>query len=92
MIKKGIFGKIILIFILLILGFFWFINGYNSFEDLEEVSCVPSSCCHSTSCVLEEEAPDCEDIFCSQECKPGTLDCGQASCKYVNGNCEFVKK
>jgi len=43
----------------------------NSDED-----CVPASCCHATDCVSKDQAPDCTDVFCTMECRPGTLDCG----------------
>ena len=57
----------------------------------EPVKCVPASCCHASECVPTGEAPDCSEIFCSSECVPGTLDCGQAQCEYVDGNCEVVQ-
>ena len=52
-----------------------------------DADCVPSTCCHPTSCVLLKNAPDCSDTFCSQECVPGTLDCGQGHCECQDGNC-----
>ena len=54
--------------------------------------CVPAQCCHSTSCVSKENAPDCSMIFCTQECKPDTLDCGQGSCKCQENQCIAVFK
>ena len=38
--------------------------------------CVPSACCHATGCVSKDQAPKCDDIFCTMECREGTLDCG----------------
>ncbi len=61
-------------------------------NDQNAVKCVPSSCCHSTSCIPPGQAPDCSNIMCTQECVPGTLDCGQGSCAYVGGKCEAVLK
>ena len=52
--------------------------------------CVPAQCCHPTGCVLKDAAPDCKGIMCTAECKPGTLDCGQGSCKCVDKKCEVV--
>lgn len=52
--------------------------------------CVPAQCCHPTSCVSKEEAPDCSGIGCTEECKPGTMDCGQGYCACVNGECVAV--
>ena len=60
----------------------------NELEDYMEESCVPDTCCHATSCVNENLAPDCSEILCTMECKPETMDCGQGSCIWENGNCE----
>ena len=38
--------------------------------------CVKASCCHATSCVAKEDAPNCEDTMCSLDCKVDTTDCG----------------
>ena len=50
--------------------------------------CIADSCCHSRKCVAKSAAPKCSGIVCSQECVPGTLDCGQGSCSCVNNECE----
>lgn len=54
--------------------------------------CVPASCCHPTDCVSKENKPDCEGIFCTMECKDGTLDCGQGSCKCLDNKCGVAFK
>src|SRR3989344_741492 len=41
--------------------------------------CIPASCCHATTCTNKEKAPICDRILCTQQCVPGTLDCGQGS-------------
>jgi len=41
-----------------------------------DTDCAPAQCCHPTSCVPVSQAPDCEGTFCTQECRPGTIDCG----------------
>lgn len=51
-----------------------------------DADCVPSSCCHSSSCVSKNNAPDCSGMFCTQVCTAGTLDCG-GSCACVNKKC-----
>ena len=56
-------------------------------ECLTNSDCVPASCCHPNSCVPIIEAPNCDEILCSQECKPGTLDCGQGNCACENNKC-----
>ena len=86
--KKGLIGTIIFIGILVVVGFFWFAGEKGFIE--EEPLCVPASCCHATSCVLESEAPNCTGRLCSMSCEHGTLDCGQARCEYVDGECEVV--
>ena len=50
--------------------------------------CVKDSCCHANGCVAIGKAPKCSGVFCTQVCEPGTLDCGQGSCKCVNNKCE----
>jgi len=50
--------------------------------------CVPEFCCHSSSCVNKENKPDCAGIFCTQECMPGTMDCGQGHCVCLNQRCK----
>ena len=75
----------LLAFLVLLLVFFVIAKSFPKNKNLE---CVPSSCCHATSCVEKSQAQDCRGIACTQECKPGTLDCGQGECKAVNGKCE----
>ena len=58
--------------------------GYCAFDS----DCVPASCCHPSSCVTKEQAPNCKGIMCSQVCEPGTLDCGQGSCICENNKCK----
>ncbi|MBU2523457.1 MAG: preprotein translocase subunit SecG [Nanoarchaeota archaeon] len=52
-----------------------------------DADCVKASCCHPTSCVAKESAPNCDNNLCSQECVPNTLDCGQGSCVCNQGTC-----
>jgi hypothetical protein len=49
--------------------------------------CVPKTCCHAKECVSQAKAPECKDIFCSQECAPGTMDCGQGKCICQKNKC-----
>ena len=85
--NRGLIGTIVIIGVLLVVGFFWFVGEMNG-EGEEE--CVPASCCHATECVLESEAPNCSRSFCSMNCEPDTLDCGQAKCEYIDDKCEVV--
>ena len=62
------------------------VNGNTSGCKIDS-DCVKASCCHATSCVGNENAPNCGDIMCTQECVPNTLDCGQGSCACDAGTC-----
>lgn len=86
--KKGLIGIVVVVGVLLVVGFFWFVGELNG--EGGEVVCVPASCCHSTGCVLSEDAPDCGEILCTMSCEPETLDCGQGHCEFVDGECEVV--
>ena len=57
---------------------------------VNDIDCVPAECCHPSSCVSANNKPDCSDIFCTQECKPGTLDCNKGYCSCVDGKCQAV--
>lgn len=52
--------------------------------------CVPEQCCHPTSCINREFAPNCEGIFCTMVCK-GPIDCGAGKCSCVNNKCIVEK-
>lgn len=49
--------------------------------------CVPVQCCHPTDAVHKKYAPDCSGTFCTLECAPNTLDCGQGEIKCSAGQC-----
>ncbi|HLT38908.1 MAG TPA: hypothetical protein VK034_21640 [Enhygromyxa sp.] len=55
-----------------------------------DADCVPAECCHPTSCVPASQAPDCSDTFCTEECRGGTMDCGQGHCACQDGTCTAV--
>jgi len=55
-----------------------------------DADCVPLDCCHSTKCTPRGEAPDCTDVACTAECRPGTLDCGGRCICTSDGQC-FAK-
>jgi len=82
-------GKYISILILVIV----FVSGCSIQEDAEcssDSDCVPATCCHAAECVPAGEAPNCEGMMCTMECKPATLDCGQGSCKCIDNKCNAV--
>ncbi len=87
----------LIIAVLVAVAIIWAVNlAIDALEPTPEptpeptLECVPAACCHSTSCVPADKAPDCSDLFCTQECVPGTLDCQQGSCQTVNEKCEAV--
>ena len=88
---------IILIFLFgVFIGVYSFIHNFNQDKNKQisekecnnDNDCVPAECCHPISCVSKEKEPNCNDIFCTMECAPGTLDCNQGSCMCVNGKCK----
>ena len=56
-------------------------------ECIANADCVPATCCHAAECVSKAKAPNCEGIFCSMECRPYTMDCGQGRCACENNKC-----
>lgn len=55
-----------------------------------DADCVPAQCCHPTSCVVASAAPNCADMSCTEECRGGTMDCGQGHCACQEGSCVAV--
>ena len=72
---------------LLILLLILIVGCQGEVECRTNTDCVKATCCHADSCVAKENAPDCEGVFCSMECKPYTMDCGQGSCVCENSKC-----
>ncbi len=66
-------------------------NPNNSESCLIDNDCIPATCCHPTSCVNKNLAPNCSGVACTMDCKLGTLDCGQASCGCVNKRCQVIQ-
>ncbi len=56
----------------------------------QDSDCVKSTCCHASSCTNAKSAPDCSDVYCTQECRPGTFDCGGGYCACDKGMCAQV--
>ncbi len=51
-----------------------------------DADCFPAECCHASMCVSGDNTPMCENIACTMECRPGTIDCG-GGCLCVEGRC-----
>ena len=54
-----------------------------------DADCVPAQCCHPTSAVNKENAPDCSGTLCTMSCE-GSLDCGAGEIKCVSNRCAVV--
>lgn len=52
----------------------------------QDTDCRPAQCCHATGCVAAENAPDCSDVMCTEECRANTIDCG-GECVCHEGKC-----
>lgn len=80
---------------LLMIGVFYFnpFNAYVSQECFRDSDCAPAECCHPNSCVQASKKPNCEGVFCTEECVPGTMDCGCGTCARVDGRCrvDFIE-
>lgn len=85
MVNKKIIGILIILSIMLTAC-----GSIPQGECNTDSDCVPATCCHADACVPISEAPDCEDVVCSMECVPGTMDCGQGECRCINNICEAV--
>lgn len=51
-----------------------------------DADCVPAQCCHAAACTNTAQAPSCDEVECTEECRFGTLDCGGA-CSCQEGKC-----
>ncbi len=52
--------------------------------------CVPEPVCHPTACISSYKSQEYKQVYCTEVCIPGTLDCGQGSCLCVNNRCKAV--
>lgn len=92
--KKKVIIIIAIVAAILILGslaYFYqdklFNHSKGTGECKTDLDCVPSTCCHATTCVPLALRPNCSNILCSQVCKPNSLDCGQEICVCKNNKC-----
>lgn len=85
--KIVIFG--LLIAVVLVVGCVEEVTNIKK-ECTSDEDCVPAQCCHPTSCVSRDQAPDCSGIFCTEDCRGGTMDCGCGYCGCIDGRCEVV--
>ncbi|MEK6845535.1 MAG: hypothetical protein AABY26_02145 [Nanoarchaeota archaeon] len=57
---------------------------------VKDSDCVPTTCCHANESVNKESAPNCTSQFCTSECVPDTLDCGQGNLQCISGKCQIT--
>ena len=95
--KKGLIGTLVLAGILVVMGFFWFIEEKGFNEDEEGVKCVKirTTCCPCNmggreKCVLASEVRDYEinlskcpeNFICT-----AVYSCEIESCEYIDEGC-----
>ncbi len=56
----------------------------------QDSDCVPATCCHPKDAVNKASAPNCEMVACTQQCVPGTIDCGQGEIKCTQNQCKAI--
>jgi len=97
--NKTLFLIIIILIVLLIIVIYFILHGRDNVNNSKEENykecindedCVPEICCHAASCVSKDKAPNCGNLFCTMECIPDTMDCGQGKCRCINGKCDAV--
>ncbi len=52
--------------------------------------CIRASCCHPTSTINKDYAPNCKNTFCTADCS-GPLDCGCGKPACINNQCDIKK-
>jgi hypothetical protein len=57
----------------------------------KDSDCVPVTCCHPDSCIIKQNAPNCDNSICTMVCS-GPLDCGAGSCGCINNKCQVTKE
>ncbi|MCK5474741.1 MAG: hypothetical protein KAI53_05025 [Candidatus Aenigmarchaeota archaeon] len=65
-------------------------NGALTSHCSTDSDCVAATCCHASSCVIKDMAPDCSGVMCTEECRPGTMDCGEGHCGCIENNCVVI--
>jgi len=97
--NKKLFWTIIILGIILIAVIVYLViygkwdNNNNNVpvekECLTNNDCVPVCGCHPSSCTPANIRPQCEKLFCTQDCS-GPLDCSAGHCECINGKCGIV--
>lgn len=89
--SKILIGVALLLTFVLVVIFTKGVGNNGNGDPFNTLECAPAPGCHPTSCVDKSTISDeLQDVFCTEECVQGTLDCGQGFCQDVNGKCEAV--
>ena len=95
--KRPLVGIIFAVAVLIFLAYIISTNVQNlqtpvagNMSCAVDSDCAPAQCCHATSVVNKNFAPDCADIFCTMECRSGTIDCDNGEIKCVNRECTVI--
>jgi len=62
----------------------------SNIQCTQDSDCVAATCCHATTVVNKDNAPNCREAICTASCEPDTLDCGQGQIRCVNNQCGVV--
>ena len=74
------------------IGLVFVMYSYQAADDTDPLfcmtdsDCVPAQDCHATSCI-GANFKEVSDMFCTLECQPETMDCGQGSCLCHDNKC-----
>jgi hypothetical protein len=80
-------GVFVLVLVIVIAAVILFINNAGvKTECKTDSDCVAKECCHPTSCIAATQKTAC-NVFCTEECRPGTMDCNQGKCICLAGKC-----
>jgi len=85
----GIAGLIALIFFMFAFKPTEYSEVPEELQCNSDAECVPASDCHASTCINENFKQPSE-VFCTMNCEPGTLDCGQGECKCISNQCEAI--
>lgn len=66
------------------------IENKTKYYCTSDSDCVAETCCHPNTAVNKDYRPNCSGLFCTTECMPRTLDCGEGNIKCISNNCSVI--
>ena len=94
--NRPLIGLIFAVAVLIFLAYIISTSIQNMQAPADNVSCkadsdcVPAQCCHATSVINKNFAPDCRETVCTLECREGTIDCDHGEIKCVDDKCTII--